>query len=396
MRSFRDLLWIVLCGASLTACKAVPICVDGVVCSSVGNGSGSEFYTQEYNGSGLSEAAINSDPGDRISITQHTGEANVTVTGGTVAELEDLLIDLALAGSAEDVANAVAGFEVGDGELVLAATADGSDQNPAYLEQGDPPSINIASLGTATFAGGEDLGGTALLAFEQLDGEDLDAAVFALATVPNETEGVGEGFDYMSLTGWLTIDSDNISTSEVQIDMKVDFGVGHLGLATPIDQMPTGEVMAYYEGPFAGFLMDSGIAADLDDEGAIGVVWGNAMLEADFNAATVGGLVSEIGIEGVTLDGDPISDSIADISVDSLINGNTYAGTATMADASSFFEAGSSGPVDGVFYGPVDTIDGSTGPLETGAVLTVHDAAVGSDTFLTGVIGAQLTEAPSP
>jgi hypothetical protein len=174
-----------------------------------------------------------------------------------------------------------------------------------------------------------------------------------------------------------------------------NFGVGHLGLATPVDDMPTGDVMAYYDGPFVGFFVVPGDSGG--DAFGMGVATGDAMLTASFMDATVVGMVDNIWTAGLNLvDGSAIEEPLgATIGIDAVISGNTYAGSATTFGDSGLLADGSTGNANGAFYGPVNSIDGSTGPAETGAVLTVEDAA-GSGNFLTGVIGGQLTAAPDP
>jgi len=349
--------------------------------------------------------------GDRISITQHTGDLTITAPAEDADAFANLLVDMFLATSPEELQLAFETYQAAGGELGLDGTADESDKNPTYFEKGDPSSINIVSVGSADFVDGMEVDPmVALLAFEQVDSRgDPTAEVLALATIPNDEEGVGDGFDYMSMVGWLALEQDNVTGLDGAppraggpsgVEVVADFGVGHLGLATPLDadgHLPVGDVLASYDGPFVGFFVVPGSGGAEADPFGAGVATGDAMLTASFMDSTVVGTVDDIWTAGLNLaNGEVIEEPLgARIDIDALISGNTYAGSATIVGDSGLLVDGSSGSANGAFYGPVTSVDGSTGPAETGVVLTVRDAD-GTGNFLTGVIGGQLAPAPDP
>jgi hypothetical protein len=221
-------------------------------------------------------------------------------------------------------------------------------------------------------------------------GDDVAALV---ATYPGEDAPHFGTLDYMSVVAWVTTEVPG----EGALEATVDFGVGHLGLATPEADMPT-EGEAFYDGAFVGVYVEPGTGED----GFVGVAEGHVDFTADFGSATVEGGVHEIVVAGIDLtgvgDGGPVGDiDFADVTIGSggggdgfggdAMAGNTFSGDVVPGEGGfAGFDEASIGTVDGTFYGPV--VEVLNGPAEAGAVLTLQDAA--SDDFITGVIGANV------
>jgi hypothetical protein len=193
----------------------------------------------------------------------------------------------------------------------------------------------------------------------------------------------------MSVVAWGTL----AVPAEDATEVTVDFGVGHMGLATPeadIGDIPA-ERLAHYDGRFLGVVVDPGTG----DDGFVGVATGGAEFTADFGDGTVEGGVHDIFVAGIIFDGDPGGDEEAggiDFA-DVTISGNTFTGGVVPAAEGGFvfFDESSTGTLDGVFYGPVIDVDvDHMGPAEAGAVLTLEDAE--SPAFITGVIGAVIDD----
>ncbi len=238
--------------------------------------------------------------------------------------------------------------------------------------------------------------------FDDVDGaifavgaKDLDAfpdvgddVAFLTATNPGEDGSFGV-LDYMSVVAWGTL----AVPAEDATEVTVDFGVGHMGLATPeadIGDIPA-EREAHYSGDFVGIVVESGEGSD----GFVAVaINGDADFTAFFDEGTVEGGVFDIAIFGTDLDGFiGGSENAGDILFDDVtIAGNTFSGGVVPGvEGFGLFDEGSTGTLDGVFYGPVSDIDpGHMGPAEAGVVLTLYDANPESDAFITGVIGATI------
>jgi hypothetical protein len=218
-------------------------------------------------------------------------------------------------------------------------------------------------------------------------GDDVAAVT---STFPGgDGDPLFDTLNFMSVVAWVT----TAEPAEDATEVTVDFGVGHMGLATPeadIGDIPA-ERLAHYDGRFLGVVVDPGTGED----GFVGVATGDAEFTADFGDGTVEGGVFDIFVEGIELETGDIFRSEGPVGSiafeDVTIDGNTFAGSVVPHPEGGFadFDAASTGNLDGVFYGPVIDIDEDhMGPAEAGAVLTLHDATEGSGAFITGVIGA--------
>lgn len=315
--------------------------------------------------------------GERISITQHTGSMTLSLE-----DAEEIVEFLFFDGPLPDLAE----------DATVAATADGSDENPAHFRVTDTEDndfiFRIASTGDLEMVvENVDPEGDGFFLAETIDddpdvGDDVAALV---ATTPGAIAPFFGTLNYMSAVAWVTTAVPADDATEI----PVDFGLGHMGLATPEADIPTTGT-ADYSGEFVGLYVVPGDGA----EGIIAEATGDALFTADFGDATVEGGVSGIELDGFDLAGDAFFvEDAGGIDFDEVtISGNTFTGGVVPAEGGfAEFDADSIGTLDGTFYGPVeDGIGDTEGSAEAGAVLTLEDA--GSDAFITGVIGATLDD----
>ncbi len=376
----KSLLMLSVCAFALGACGSSGGGGGGGGAGDGGGGGGGEFFTQEWTedppNSSLAEF-FTQEEAQNISITQHTG--NATLSSGSLtleatAHGEDrnqTTLNLALDTEAVEPPNLTGTVDINSiGQLGAAGVVDGSlgvvfatdgEFNPFDPESPDPSEgddVAIVVLGDPS---------------ELLESETFGVSV-------NTIEAVGE-FDYMSLAAWAAVEVPG----EGDTSIDIDFGVGHFGLATPVDEMPT-DGTARYMGDFVGIFMNPGT----DDDGFVGVAHGNADFTADFSDDSVVGGVYEMYGEGVDLTGEPDGGPLGSIDFHEVeISGNTFSGGVVPGeDGFGGFSEASTGNLDGVFYGPSVGDRGDDGPQEAGVVLTLQDAD--SDRFVTGAIGGEL------
>ncbi len=362
-------------------------------CNGNGNGGGGgsdpdRFFGQTFGAAPNTDLATFQDEadGEKISITQHTGSMMLSSLD---LDLETVLADL-LEGTLPDVS-----------DVTIEATADGSDENPAHINLTETDDFDfifrVASTGDLemlVFSADSDpviiaIGATDITAsIEEGIGDD---AGFLIATAPGEFNPGFGTLDFMSVAAWFTFTIPD--PEEILTELALDFGVGHLGLVTPeadIGDIPA-ERLAHYFGGFVGLYVEPGPSGD----NFAGIATGDAAFEADFAGGFVDGGVSNIVVAGMDL-GDADGLDFDDVT----ISGNTFSGSVVPGEdtAAGFaaFDPESTGPLDGVFYGPVIDIgdDLHMGPAEAGIVLTLVDATpeVEEPAFITGVVGAVIDD----
>lgn len=343
------------------ALSAAAMAVSGGGCSSSGGGGddggdGGQFFVQTWGDAApnntLATFFDEGENGDKISLTQHTGSMTVRVEDGVIT----------------------------DDPGPIAAAADGADENPMYLELDDGqefPNVYLDSAGTfdnldvlvlAEGTADERIDVLGLKTNEPRVGDDL---LVLFATSPGQFEVDGGALDYMSMVSWMATEFPDVDDDT----LVLEFGNGHLGLVTPVTDMPT-EGEAHYDGVFEGIY----VVPSAGEDGFFGDAVGVAGFTADFVAGTVEGGVHEITVVDSAAGGDIAFTNV--VISDNTFSGGVVPGEGGFAD----FDAASAGAIDGTFYGPVDEV--LNGPAEAGAALTLQDATSGA--FVTGAIGANV------
>ncbi len=347
-------------------------------CNGNGGGGGGDpdrFFGQTFGAApntDLDTFLEDADAGERISITQHTGSMTLSLE-----DAEEIVEFLFFDGPPPVLAD----------DVTVAATADGSDENPAHLRITDSEDndfiFRIASTGDLEMVveNVDPVGDGFFLAETIDDDPDVgDDVAIVRATFPGEPGGGFGPLDYMSVVAWVTFPEP----ADEDTEGTVEFGLGHMGLATPVDDIPTTGT-ADYTGEFVGIYVEPGEGADA----FVGVATGLAEFEADFAGGFVDGSVSGIVVAGMDI-GDADGIDFDDVT----ISGNTFSGGVVpgddLSDGFAAFDPASTGTLDGTFYGPIidDIDDDPIGSAEAGVVLTLYDSV--TDDFITGVIGATL------
>ena len=242
----------------------------------------------------------------------------------------------------------------------------------------------------------DDDGSFVAIGVKDFDAElDVGDDVAALTATNPGVDGPFGVLDYMSVVSWVAFGFP----AEDATEATFEFGLGHMGLATPEADIPVAGD-ADYAGDFVGIYVEPGF----DVGGFVAVATGDAAFTADFGLGTVEGGVFEIDLAGTDLDGNAFAfEDVGDILFDAVTigsdgfggattAGNTFAGNVVPGlgeDAFAGFDEASIGTVDATFYGPNNGM--LEGPEEVGAVLTLENAD-GSGDFISGVIGAIVVE----